>query len=1376
MPSDSPEVLREREWERHRMRIWHLLLQEKLQLDEIRDRMKSDGFCATLNEYRSRLRSWGFFRNNPKPTRNYITHRVEKRKRQGKGSDVVVAGIKWSAQKIQKETCRNFYPTHEIPRDASPCTPPGPKVSVCSPTPYDLTIHDPFEWPSDLPWLRFTNRVSEAPVDVLGPMVQRLLRVTSDFGTNEVAIFGEHSSLPLVARHMGLSLPPNISNPVKLSGYFRSIMPEAIRGEHLLRCQSLTKDLKSAARECVIWSLYQISNKSFESFEYEASRDELLLDLITQLGLVGSKDPLLEEPTVASILEEVWCAALRRCRATIVSWILDISTHLNMADELVPCQISLVPPYSLYHKPLILVASKLGKDLFCCSRRDKEKHPENVSRHDVEKTMRILLAHGASPDCFCCDHHGTPLDMAVKEGLLDTVKAFMEHAINIYGQEYLQMIDFDTLVYLPSHRIPLASQHGMLDYLRSIYAKAIWNLRDPLDALICPKGLINAAVMGGPALLSLLQSKKADFNCHNLRGKFPLGSVIAEEPRVRYEPRRFERCELLLTLGASVNYVPARTCDREECPSALHIASVFGHDDIVRFLLNKGAHHHTPARLCVEGTWLYGLGTGTNNVNAHHARSPLSWALSQGWQDCAALLLESGAPIEGHELLLLSKVIPQYFDRVSEKAIKTLIARGAKLDLKDSSGKTALDIAINNGNHKVANILIRSGANIDPSISLNCLEYLKIITSITDEDVADDFNMLLENWYRLYPCESVQSQSARLDVVANVTWDLRPLRFLLNQYPHAYSSNALKAMLRRITHDNFTSSLSIIHDLLRRRRPALVDIVVELEALCELLFEETLWGSTDLFSVVDPDLFSVVDPDLFSVVDPDLFSVVDLLLSQQPSLSGMRSNPWANPLIAVFGWRFGWEFDCLGSERYPVSNALLSDFILDKFLHYGFKANTALGLMALRQGCSIDQLQKLMALGFDPRKRYRWSHTALQYAVESNDSGMVSYLLSCGVNVNGRPLWADSPEDNFGMVRHHWMLAMTGIGRTALQLAVENGNWECVELLVNHGADVNAPPARISGATALQLAAMKGYTGLVGWLISRGAKVHAQGASFRGMTAMEGAAAFGRLDVVKLLFEYGDFRSGEGRCQCIRAVGFVRKTAHHALGSYMEHQVGWSEEDEKMLVEEGEYMDDFLEEGYFDESNYIYDENYQDHCGGKRCTGETESIDEEMDEPACCRGEVETDLLGSRDGESDAQDFGETDSSYSTEAVSTDHGDEVSEPYSEQNNHRMGHVNSTETQAYGETFDGSLETQILADRDWGFLANAGLRYEGQAMSAGVVLGEVTENEGFTGEPFAPVPVPGWVDGLNSQGGWMDFPETQVWEPQPANPFLNMDVD
>ncbi|RDH39067.1 hypothetical protein BDQ94DRAFT_164852 [Aspergillus welwitschiae] len=50
--------------------------------------------------------------------------------------------------------------------------------------------------------------------------------------------------------------------------------------------------------------------------------------------------------------------------------------------------------------------------------------------------------------------------------------------------------------------------------------------------------------------------------------------------------------------------------------------------------------------------------------------------------------------------------------------------------------------------------------------------------------------------------------------------------------------------------------------------------------------------------------------------------------------------------------------------------------------------------------------------------------------------------------------------------------------RTALQHAVNNGNMDLINFLLDHGADVNSAPSEDGGATALRIAAIQGYLGI----------------------------------------------------------------------------------------------------------------------------------------------------------------------------------------------------------------------------------------------------------------------------------------------------------
>ncbi len=86
---------------------------------------------------------------------------------------------------------------------------------------------------------------------------------------------------------------------------------------------------------------------------------------------------------------------------------------------------------------------------------------------------------------------------------------------------------------------------------------------------------------------------------------------------------------------------------------------------------------------------------------------------------------------------------------------------------------------------------------------------------------------------------------------------------------------------------------------------------------------------------------------------------------------------------------------------------------------------------------------------------------------------------------------------------------------TALQLAARLGNIEIIQILLETGANVDAPPQRYGG-TALQYAASRGHTEIVQLLLDAGAAVEVE----RGrMTALQRAAKGGHCWIVELLLK-----------------------------------------------------------------------------------------------------------------------------------------------------------------------------------------------------------------------------------------------------------------
>jgi len=93
----------------------------------------------------------------------------------------------------------------------------------------------------------------------------------------------------------------------------------------------------------------------------------------------------------------------------------------------------------------------------------------------------------------------------------------------------------------------------------------------------------------------------------------------------------------------------------------------------------------------------------------------------------------------------------------------------------------------------------------------------------------------------------------------------------------------------------------------------------------------------------------------------------------------------------------------------------------------------------------------------------------------------------------------------------------SGVGRTALYFACENGHLEVARLLLDHGADTQQ--ATKSGSTPLHSACEQGHEEVARLLLDRGA--NKEKASIRGCTPLFYACRKDHLPVVRLLLDRG---------------------------------------------------------------------------------------------------------------------------------------------------------------------------------------------------------------------------------------------------------------
>lgn len=172
----------------------------------------------------------------------------------------------------------------------------------------------------------------------------------------------------------------------------------------------------------------------------------------------------------------------------------------------------------------------------------------------------------------------------------------------------------------------------------------------------------------------------------------------------------------------------------------------------------------------------------------------------------------------------------------------------------------------------------------------------------------------------------------------------------------------------------------------------------------------------------------------------------------------------------------------------------------------------------------------------EDREPSRPMSTPLQVAVAEGEMEAIQLLLEHGADVNA-PAGAE-------------------FGRTALQAATSavEPDADIIDLLLLHRADVNAPPATRGGVTALQGAAIRGDIQIARILLAHEADVNAAPALEDGRTAVEGAAEYGRLDMMRLLLSVG--AKPDPALGFLRAIELAEKNGHLALADQLrEHEV-----------------------------------------------------------------------------------------------------------------------------------------------------------------------------------------------------------------------------
>jgi len=182
-----------------------------------------------------------------------------------------------------------------------------------------------------------------------------------------------------------------------------------------------------------------------------------------------------------------------------------------------------------------------------------------------------------------------------------------------------------------------------------------------------------------------------------------------------------EQLKLLISKVADVNSVKD-----PNGMTLLHQAVRYGHMDIVKFLMNKGAdvnvmdeHTYTKTPLgwaAVRGRAAVAellIANGADvNVRGNYGHTPLWLAAAYGHPDVVELLFSKGANIEAadhwHRTPLYRAVQVNH-----PKMVKLLLERGANIEARDQGRGTPLHVASRRGYPEVGKLLLDAGAYPD---------------------------------------------------------------------------------------------------------------------------------------------------------------------------------------------------------------------------------------------------------------------------------------------------------------------------------------------------------------------------------------------------------------------------------------------------------------------------------------------------------------------------------------------------------------------------------------------------------------------------------------------------------------------------------------
>ncbi|XP_042652536.1 ankyrin repeat domain-containing protein 17 isoform X5 [Tyto alba] len=745
------------------------------------------------------------------------------------------------------------------------------------------------------------------------------------------------------------------------------------------------------------------------------------------------------------------------------------------------------------------------------------------------EVARVLLENGAGINTHSNEFKESALTLACYKGHLEMVRFLLEAGAD---QEHKTDEMHTALME--------ACMDGHVEVARLLLDSGA-QVNMPADSFESPLTL--AACGGHVELAALLIERGANLEEVNDEGYTPL----MEASREGHE----EMVALLLGQGANIN---AQTEETQE--TALTLACCGGFLEVADFLIKAGADIElgcsTPLMEAAQEGHLelvkYLLAAGAN-VHATTATgdTALTYACENGHTDVADVLLQAGADLE-HESEGGRTPLMKAARAGHVCTVQFLISKGANVNRTTANNDhTVLSLACAGGHLAVVELLLAHGA--DPthrlkdgstmlieaakgghtSVVCYLLDYPNNLLSAPPPDATQ----LTPPSHDLNRAPRVPVQALPMVVPpqepdkppANVATTLPIRNKAVSGRASAMSNTPTHSIATSVSQPQTPTPSPIISPSAMLPIYPAIDIDAQTESnhdtaltlACAGGHEELVQTLLERGANIEHRDKKGFTP-LILAATAGHVGVVEILLDNGADIEAQSERTKDTPLsLACSGGRQEVVELLLArgankehrnvSDYTPLSLAASGGYvnIIKILLNAGAEINSRTGsklgispLMLAAMNGHTAAVKLLLDMGSDINAQIETNrNTALTLACFQGRTEVVSLLLDRKANVEHR--------------------AKTGL--TPLMEAASGGYAEVGRVLLDKGADVNAPPVPSSRDTALTIAADKGHYKFCELLISRGAHIDVR--NKKGNTPLWLAANGGHLDVVQLLVQAG---------------------------------------------------------------------------------------------------------------------------------------------------------------------------------------------------------------------------------------------------------------